>query len=478
MTANEKTEFLSYYSFFGTERLQHLHSTFATEIHLSDAEVIEYMRAGVFVRPKAQNPQPGFGMVMFFEPEVAKKRKRLIQHTKDINEQTMCPEAADPLFQSDEVRIREGLQGFGFCADAAWFYQQIPVDDERYYTFAHPRLGWLTLAAVATGQRHAVGAAQCISRFLNRKTTDLMRLTNPHYAGLSTEYIDNFRRRDACPQSASLTARCFFRVCKRYRVTLNESMMESLQAATTLAPYEFVGVRYSPAEGAAGLTAKTKAKIEQLKEDVTQLETGQQSWSMGFASSVFGLLIFASTITRLCTAKYYYTYKFFRRRHSENRGDSCDAEVWPCIYSELSAWCCELLEKQMVRWRDDVAVSVPIVITDASKSGYGATLFSEGKVTFFGAEWPPSTWVDNSTLNINELETLAILYGAQALGVKTFHLIVDNTTALFAVRKGRSKSYRVNIAVQRLEEAGLAILSTKYIHTSNMVSDRWSRLFE
>lgn len=124
MTANEKTEFLSYYSFFGTERLQHLHSTFATEIHLSDAEVTEYMRAGVFVRPKAQNPQPGFGMVMFFEPEVGKKRKRLIQHTKDINEQTTCPEAADPLTRCAFVK---GCRGLGSARMQPGFTSRSPL---------------------------------------------------------------------------------------------------------------------------------------------------------------------------------------------------------------------------------------------------------------------------------------------------------------------------------------------------------------
>jgi len=142
---------------------------------------------------------------------------------------------------------------------------------------------------------------------------------------------------------------------------------------------------------------------------------------------------------------------------------------------DLRCWCTDLLQFKTRSVRT-TTTAVPFLITDASLSGFGATLFhsNEAKVQYLAGAWPQKFNTDAPGI-INELETLAVLYAANHFKLVSFHLIVDNTTALHAVRKGRSTNYHINKVLQAL--GGFNILSTQYVHTSQMISDSLSRMF-
>ena len=58
------------------------------------------------------------------------------------------------------------------------------------------------------------------------------------------------------------------------------------------------------------------------------------------------------------------------------------------------------------------------------------------------------------------------------------HLIIDNTSALYSIKKGRSKSYRVNEAIAELFSKNVRILTVRYIASKWNCSDWLSRLYE
>jgi hypothetical protein len=477
MTEDEKATFYSFYSYFEPEKLRTLSRQTVTRIDVAPAEIEQYVRAEVFQALEGDDDSNSLGMHFFFEPEPARKRKRLIQHTVDINDQTANP-SLPGLFQKMEDRICEGLEGYGFCVDKAWFYQQIPLPlaSRQFYAF---RFGHRVLAqtSISTGQRQCVGVAQTIAKFVNRRVSDLMLAyyRTSGTARSTSEYIDNLRRREVSRIEACAAAKLLVKVCRHYNITLNESLPDILAQANALEPYDFIGVRYSPAEGKAGLTEKLRNKLSQLLTDVRELEAGRTRWSCEFADSVFGLLIHCSLVLRINTARFYYVFKFFRRRHAGTWKSHSDAAVWPCIVPVLEEWTLSLLKCGLVPWRrlsSEFIQSIPILITDASRSGYGITLFKQGKVSFLGAAWPEGTFTEN----INELEARVVEIAAEHFGLSQFHLIVDNTTALYSIQKGRSKSYRVNVIIDRLKH--LLIVSVRYIQSHLNISDPWSRLFE
>jgi len=111
------------------------------------------------------------------------------------------------------------------------------------------------------------------------------------------------------------------------------------------------------------------------------------------------------------------------------------------------------------------------LITDAFLDGYGATLYfpDTGKVLFLGGHWP----VCFKKRDIAELETLAVLVAAKHFNVTSFHLVIDNTTTLYAMLKGRSRAFRVNQIAAQMQ--GLTLLSVGYIQTHKNISDPLSR---
>jgi len=480
MTAIERAEFDSFYDAFRPKVLGGLIKQTVTEIHLTKTELDVYIEIGQYGPPSDKNGpfQEGLGMILFFEPEIGKVRKRLIEHTIDINAQTTANATS---FQSQQQQIEEGVWGWGFCADSKWFYAQIPIpsESEPFYMFYTPTHGWLTKRSVATGQRQSVGAAQSISKFLDRRCTDFMRLLGSGLVSYQSQYIDNFRRREETPTLASAAAKTLVRVCQHYNVTLNETLDDLMKQTIRQEPYDFIGVRYYPMLDAVGLPDKTVKKLKQLEQDIVELERGT-GWSVEFADSVFGLLIHASCIMKLQTAAYYYVYKFYRRRHRAcSKGElkqKDDIDVWPSIVRDMHQWCRDLLTLKTRRVHI-VSNEAPILITDASLKGFGATLFfpQESRVQYLAGPWPERFDTDFPGA-INELETLAVLFAARHFQLSTFHLILDNTTALHAIRKGRSTNFHISRIVASLSD--YAILSTQYVHTSEMISDSLSRIYQ
>ncbi len=300
-----------------------------------------------------------------------------------------------------------------------------------------------------------------------------MRGTPP---GTKDSYIDNFRRQEQTAALAKTSARAFFKVCDRYSVTINESLEEIISSIGK--PYDFIGVHYDG--NTVSLTSKTKEKLQQCLADVQLIS----SWTFGLAESVFGLVIFASSVIRVPTPQFYYIYKFFRRRHGEIHKGTLSrnslAHVWPCTQHLFIEWITMLINSVPVAI--DVTTDTymtAVLITDASEWGYGAVYFDcAGAVSTSGGPWPEELLRLNPP--IVELEGRSF-----QLGLRRHHTIddkpkltpvrgvVDNTSLLYGVGKGRSKNFFLNAIIAQVCEFN--VISLQYLRSERMIADGLSR---
>jgi hypothetical protein len=442
-------------------------------VDLPDNVVDRYFEAGVFEAvPQAElddHRKSALEMHLFLSPMPAKRVLRLITHTIAINDYAEAP-AGQSLFLSSWNRIQDGVVGYGWTADAMWYYGQfeLPVASRKFFAFKTYR-GYARLATVSTGQRHTVALAQLTSKFLQRRTSDLMGSQIASTWPRLDTYIDNFRRRESDVSLANKSAEMFMQVAAQYNVTINESLSEIKSSIGK--PYEYIGVAYTgdPEVPRVSLTKKTRMKLEQVLQDLSVVDR----WSFSLAESIFGLLLFASSVVRLQLAPYYYIFKYFRRRHQQQWPPSREANVWPSIHSLLKEWVEELLASSGadIRVTADVAGTL---VTDASLFGRGAIFFaSDGTVHYEGAPWPAEVLAKH--LAIAELEALAVLEGLRSF-VKPgqrVHLVVDNTTVLYSAARGRSSNFWLNKII--LQMRPYALVTVRYLASHLNPSDSLSR---
>jgi hypothetical protein len=324
MTLSEKIEFQKYWWFFTPEALTSVPRSGESIVDIS-AEDLEFLhRCGLLLKNQFE-PTLGLKMHIFTVPEVAKRRRRLIIHTIDINNFYDCPSTA---FQRIEICIEETTAGSSWFADAAAYYHQfkLPTESLPFFTFATP-FGNFTLTTIATGQRHAPGAAQCLSSFLLRHTAttvasldkdgdfDMKSMTH-------SAYIDNFRMTTSNRSLSELSASVFITVCTDFGVTINESLPTII--ANMSKSNDFRGVRFNvipeltdvPQPNSSFIIDKgpsvsqTTKTIEKLRQILDRDLPEVRNWAMSTAESIFGLLIFASAVIQLDIARFFYVYKF------------------------------------------------------------------------------------------------------------------------------------------------------------------------
>ena len=119
-----------------------------------------------------------------------------------------------------------------------------------------------------------------------------------------------------------------------------------------------------------------------------------------------------------------------------------------------------------------------VLFTDASDHGFGAVLFRlDGTTSIIAGRWTK----DESNLHINCKEALVVKKALTSLDLR--HLValdlkIDNTSALFTIRSGTSKSHKLNEIVcdiWKVPEYSL-IRSIEYVASGKNHADLPSRL--
>jgi hypothetical protein len=140
-------------------------------------------------------------------------------------------------------------------------------------------------------------------------------------------------------------------------------------------------------------------------------------------------------------------------------------------------------------WRSEILKRLPYRIsldknleaslfTDSSSEGFGAILFTAlGRTEILAGSW-------NARLverHINEKEALCLLRALKVMDFSDVNNIVvwiDNTTALFSIRKGDSRSFPISRIVTRIwaNPVWPKITRIEYINTKLNLADLPSRL--
>lgn len=481
MNEQEVEEFHTFWQYFCKELLSTLVSTGASICLLCRKDVEQLIADGLLEKSTHDwGLRKSLKMVIYAVGEPNKKRRRLIIWTRDINEQ--CPNPQMTPFNPFDSMLEEGMAGVGWNTDSKACYHQfrLPEDAKPYYTFNYDGIGLLNLTTVPTGQRHTVGMAQTVSRFIMRKTIDTSEVMSKTFRSVHESYIDNFRAVHPCVKMAKISLANFYSTVSSYGVTINESMKEA--AAQVGQPYTYRGVLFTSSDHstpeaptpAVTLGGKTRDKLQWVLQLLSQ---STEAWTMADADAVFGLCIYASTIFKLHLTKYYYVFKFFRRRHNLlARGIisySSLARIWPSIVGDVIDWVTTLLSmppRHSENWDPETA---DVLFTDASCYGWGAMLFKkDGTTAAIGGQWSAKERVSI----IAELEAKALLLGLEALvGDRTVPIVVfiDNTTVGYCFARRRSRHYYINKTLHQLAE--WKIISLEYVRSEDNLADGISR---
>jgi hypothetical protein len=239
--------------------------------------------------------------------------------------------------------------------------------------------------------------------------------------------------------------------------------------------YEFIGVDWNHDAHTVVVAPKTAEKIAAVNLASRPSATAVEQ--------LIGRLIYASGAVRLPLAPYYFTLKWARRLSGRLTAGTLSANDLVEIPSHA--------RKQLADWRTAVNQPLRIVartplrddltlFTDASEAGWGAVLVGSGSVLgSIGGRWTPSEAVQH----INALELHALRRGLDAFAhtirdARCLHVRVDNTTTLYTMRRGTSRSADLAsiVALAQTSLRGLDIpTDVAYIRSAENPADAPSR---
>eukprot|EP00331_Platyophrya_macrostoma_P001100 CAMPEP_0176405114 /NCGR_PEP_ID=MMETSP0127-20121128/166_1 /TAXON_ID=938130 /ORGANISM="Platyophrya macrostoma, Strain WH" /LENGTH=403 /DNA_ID=CAMNT_0017784153 /DNA_START=321 /DNA_END=1529 /DNA_ORIENTATION=+ len=396
---------------------------------------------------------------IFSVPEVAKRRRRVILHTVDINKQSYPdnPEGIRPIEIAHtsiaDLISTHGLVYFAVTLDAAAYYNQFALDEpsRNFYTFEFKERQF-RLATIPTGQRHCVAMAETINRAKSRG------LQTP--VGTDT-YIDNFIFFDTNPKVLSTFTSIFMEVCRNVNVTLNEEV-----APTPQQTFEFRGIEFG-LNKQHNRTFRTTEKTREKLRSARQVLQDPQA-TMRQTLGLFGLCIYTSFVVNWETHSYYHIFKYIRRRGTEQL--EAPADIWESIKPLWDSWIQSLLSAKRNAPHYDGRAPIFHVFSDASLSGFGHVIFQDGQCVDSGG----GVWDEHERKHhINILEAMALRRAVLRTPPGAHcHCIVDNTSLMYALQKGRSRNYLANQIVGSISDSR-TILSTSYIASADNPADPW-----
>lgn len=362
---------------------------------------------------------------------------------------------------SRQISAMQGTEG-AMCVDGTAFYTQFPSTDDPFsFVFSFDGKFYRP-TSISTGQRQCVALAQVVLEALAAITNKVF----PHV--VITSYIDNARFAgglSVCNDAWTL-----------FRRRAEEAKLTFEVQSTWAARYTFLGILYDHQHQSVQLGERATTK---LRFYLTCFIRGDfATWTMQDCISLFGLLVWGSSVLCVSPASRYWIYKFLRRRSSKLLTDPCD--VWPSIIRLLEQWIFEVLHKVHSLSCSATEGEVVHVYSDASLDGHGV-------VVYVGSRCYVSAGCFSRLENIAHLEGRAWLKAVHftklVLGdaAKTASIIfyIDNTSIIGAVANGHSRNYIINCITIRLSQAmkeSFGAVSVLYVKSSANHADYYSRL--
>jgi len=255
----------------------------------------------------------------------------------------------------------------------------------------------------------------------------------------------------------------------------------------------FLGVFYDYEIGTARLSPKTLRKLQTIAHEVQKYDnffSGKEKYNstltVGRMFEIMGVLYFAAAVLRTSPGGYYAATKQYRRVAAKfEKGYvnlTSTISLWVSARASLLRWVRFLLANEPAR--HNLGLPRYALYTDASKTGWGAVLFSTDKAGFieYGTRIVVrGEWLHReSTRHISELEAEAIVRALQRFAPMldgcAFTLHVDNTSVLGALRKAQSPKYWLNKrVVMALDLVPNSVFDVRYVATRDNFADGPSR---
>ena len=403
-----------------------------------------------------------------------KKRRRLIKHTKAFNDE-FGKDSLEGLrmLKTKELvpTVHEGK--YAICMDFSGWFDQIEQDDvvKDYMCFPHHGK-WYRLTRVAMGMRTSVDIAHTVTEMI---------ASFPMPGVRCDIYVDNIRFLSDCLESVVAAAQDFIIRSRKVRATINEvpDNTEDAEAAArrlVKTDGDFLGAYFDYTAKTVQLTEKTIGKLQTMRE-VFKDNAGAPTYRNFLA--LFGLLFYGLQVFRSFAPYRYYALKEYSdvaRRIQKDPGLlETPYKCSPSRLDHIMRWVDDMIKNPAtsVRTTRDPADVDYILVTDASKMGWGAVLLDQrtGILYTQHGTWDKH-WKGREYSAWSEPEGLARAFiaffpnGSSA----TFTVLTDSSTAQGAFEKGRSTKFAVNRALQSVGDVFANGPDATYHHIPGIIN--------
>jgi hypothetical protein len=439
--------------------------------------------------------------------EAHKGRRRWILHPPEFNQlhsdkNTGTPtlplgqtwDVPFPSFQQLEGRV---LSRHAICLDFKAFYQQfgISLAAGKSFAFKDSDGAWWAPTTIPTGATSAPKMCQLILLAFGQAIRT--QFPDVSFDGL----IDNVRLSGDKLENLLGATSLLLALARQVNCTWNPEFVRSFSSSGEACTnkYTFLGIVFDHSASSVQLSSKTLQKLAKVRTELSRVFSGAQSdspqstWSLRDLLRVMGILHYSSIITKADLSLFYNCYKYARTMTQGADGSSFQLDdpipFWPSCQPSFCRWLRFLIRNTPRVVKNSLTPPHLTMFTDASLSGWGAILFGGRHVLVVAGRWAPSSVIyARATAGINFLELRAVRLALKEFlptlllhEVRFLPLRIDNTSALYAIRKSRSGSYALNCEVSkigRLLRAGNISLLPTYIKSGDNPADYWSRLFE
>ncbi len=417
-------------------------------------------------------------VLVFPVTELAKRRFRIIKHTRDINVKFGSDSLMKTVLPSRAEQSSQAASGkFAICLDFAAYFDAFPMHEEVQRRMCFTADGkTYKLTRMPMGQRHSVAIAQ--------GATDVL-LSFEYAQGVTSQScIDNVRF--VGPKAGVIeTARRFVERCRQAGCTLNElpssnTAEQDLAMITELTHNKgvWLGAEYDYAAGMQRVAQKSLDKL-------TTSWRNRASWTYRTFAAHMGLLFFATSICRLHPGSFFEAMKQFRRRSADLTEKP---ELWDCPLTlsggearDLERW---TAQASMNPWTPcfDGNPASKVLITDASEWGWGAIFYdvAAGSMKIVSQRWSEGDRlaldVQHSVYAEPEAVFRALCRFVCPLTRQAVAVLSDSTTAVYALGRGYSPSFMVNTIANRCRK-GFPNTRLDFYHVAGSLNavDAYSR---
>jgi len=449
--------------------------TSCTEAAFTEEEHKLFQSCGQSVPTEAKRVRATVNI--FFRPEQAKERSRVIKHTKAFNDAFGRETLLGTTLLNTKQNTRAVHHGeWAVTLDMSAWFDQFALGEDVSPDFCYMFKGkWHELKRLPMGMRQAVDIAHTAMEILTSFKTGPSVLafstssasspsslsSSPSSSVRKDKYIDNVRflgtREEVIDAAATFIARCRVVGAQINEVGPDE---DARAAAERLVHQqgEFLGVDFDYAKGGktVKLGGKTVAKLQIMSDAFSKDGFTHHNYL-----ALHGLLFYELQVKRAYPATRFHAIKEYAeisRRIQRDPGLMFTKyKCSPSIREKIQQWIDYALANEAVPVPVDADICVAdfFLITDASSWGWGAILYDtrSGRMRTWNDRWGAHFYgAEKSAWSEPEAISLALRHFFPHGTEDRVAVLSDSQTSVGAYRKGRSKCYAVNRALLEVEK--------------------------